>query len=95
MKNLHLMLLSVKDMREIKESLNLSFGKVSIEEGDARNLKLPDNSVDGIITSPPYSIALDYVQNDIHALEDLGYNHKEIREWFIGVRGNGKERIEL
>lgn len=94
-KNLHLMLLSVKDMKEIKESLNLSFGKISIEEGDARNLKLPDNSVDGIITSPPYSIALDYVQNDIHALKDLGYNHKEIREWFIGVRGNGKERIEL
>jgi hypothetical protein len=71
-KNLHLMLLSVKDMKEIKESLNLSFGKISIKEGDARNLKPPDNSVDGIITSPSYSIALDYVQNDIHALKDFG-----------------------
>jgi hypothetical protein len=32
-----------------------------IERGDARALPLRDNSIDGIITSPPYAIALDYI----------------------------------
>jgi len=94
-KNLNLMLLSIKDYIEIKEKLNLKLGDVKIEAGDSRNIKLPDNSVDGIITSPPYSIALDYVQNDIHSLNDLGYDVLRMRNDFIGVRGNGRSRVEL
>jgi len=95
LKNVNLMLASVKDYVEIKEKLNLKLGNIKIEVGDARNIKLQDNSVDGIITSPPYSIALDYVQNDIHSLIDLGYDVLKIRDSVIGVRGNGKNRIEL
>ena len=95
LKNVNLMLASVKDYIEIKEKLNLKLGNIKIEVGDARNIKLQDNSVDGIITSPPYSIALDYVQNDIHSLIDLGYDVLKIRDSVIGVRGNGKNRIEL
>jgi len=95
LKNVDLMLASVRDYIRIKERLNLKLGNVRIEVGDSRDLKLPDNSVDGIITSPPYSIALDYVQNDIHSLKDLGYDVLKIRGDFIGVRGNGKSRVEL
>jgi tRNA G10 N-methylase Trm11 len=95
LKNVNLMLASVKDYLQIKEKLNLKLGNVKIEVGDARNIKLQDNSVDGIITSPPYSIALDYVQNDIHSLIDLGYDVLKIRDSVIGVRGNGKNRIGL
>jgi DNA modification methylase len=73
----------------------LKLGKIKIEKGDSRNLPLDDNSVDGIITSPPYSVALDYVSNDAHALEVLGYDLMEIREEFIGVRGKGEERLRL
>jgi len=94
-KNVNLMLASVKDYLQIKEKLNLKLGDVKIEVGDARNIKLQDNSVDGIITSPPYSIALDYVQNDIHSLKDLGYDVLKMRDDFIGVRGNGRSRVEL
>ncbi|MCX7831106.1 MAG: site-specific DNA-methyltransferase, partial [Acidobacteria bacterium] len=72
-KNLNLMIDSVKDYVEIVDKLGLELGDVKIEIGDARNVNLPDNSIDGIITSPPYSIALDYVENDAHSLEDLGY----------------------
>ena len=68
---------------------------MKIGTGDARALELDDDSVDGIITSPPYSIALDYVKNDAHALEVLGHDLERIREGFIGVRGKGKEKIEL
>jgi len=94
-KNLELMILSVKDYVDVVKELNLKLGKVDIRIGDARNLPLEDNSIDGIITSPPYSIALDYVSNDAHALKALGYNLSDLRESFIGVRGNGGKRIEL
>ncbi|MFN4132672.1 MAG: TRM11 family SAM-dependent methyltransferase, partial [Caldimicrobium sp.] len=95
LKNLNIMILSIEDYIQIKEKLNLKLGNVKIEIGDARSIKLPDGSVDGIITSPPYSIALDYVKNDEHSLRDLGYDVSKIREEFIGVRGNGKNRIDL
>lgn len=94
-KNLNLMLLSIKDYIEIKEKLNLKLGDVKIEVGDSRNINLSDNSVDGIITSPPYSIALDYIQNDIHSFKDLGYDVLKMKNDFIGVRGNGRSRVEL
>jgi len=94
-KNINLMIASIKDYMEIKESLNLKLGKVKIEVGDSRNVNLPDNSVDGIVTSPPYSIALDYVKNDEHSLKDLGFDVSKMRNDFIGVRGTGKNRVEL
>jgi len=94
-KNLDLMILSVKDYVDVVKELNLKLGKVDIKIGDSRNLPLENNSIDGIVTSPPYSIALDYVSNDAHALKTLGYNLKELREEFIGVRGKGQRRIDL
>jgi DNA modification methylase len=94
-KNVNLMIASVKDYIQIKEKLDLKLGNVKIEIGDARNINLPSNSVDGIVTSPPYSIALDYVENDAHSLKDLGYDIQKIRDEFIGVRGIGKSRINL
>ncbi|MBI3754052.1 MAG: hypothetical protein HY266_08450 [Deltaproteobacteria bacterium] len=94
-KNLHLMIDSVKDYKEIADKLELQLGNIDLKQGDSRKIDLPDNSIDGIITSPPYSIALDYVENDAHSLEDMGYRLSEIREDFVGVRGKGKERVEL
>lgn len=89
------MLASVRDHLEVKERLGLDFGAVDIRTGDARALDLPDESVDGIVTSPPYSIALNYVKNDEHALEAMGYDLNELSEDFIGVRGTGKRRFQL
>lgn len=94
-KNLDLMIESIKDYSEIIRKLNLKLGNIDLKLGDSRKIELPNNSVDGIITSPPYSIALDYVVNDAHSLEDMGYNLNEIRENFIGVRGKGRERVDL
>uniref|UniRef100_A0A7C6EC73 site-specific DNA-methyltransferase (cytosine-N(4)-specific) n=1 Tax=candidate division WOR-3 bacterium TaxID=2052148 RepID=A0A7C6EC73_UNCW3 len=95
LKNLELMISSISDYVEIIRKLNLRLGKMDINVGDSRVLPLNDESIDGIITSPPYSIALDYVSNDAHALKDLGYDLSEIREKFIGVRGKGQIRIDL
>ena len=95
LKNVELMISSVSDYSQIIEKLNLKLGKIDIRTGDSRALSLDNESMDGIITSPPYSIALDYITNDAHALEELGYNLTEIREKFIGVRGKGQTRINL
>ncbi len=94
-KNIDLMIASLEDYIQIKEKLNLKLGKVKIKQGDARKLKIQDNSIDGIITSPPYSIALDYVKNDEHSFRDMGYDLFKMREDFVGVRGNYKNKIYL
>lgn len=95
LKNLEVMISSVSDYVEIVNKLNLKLGKMDIRSGDSRALPLEKESIDGIVTSPPYSIALDYVLNDAHALKELGYDLSEIREEFVGVRGKGQTRIDL
>ncbi len=89
------MLASARDHVEVRDRLGLEFGEADIRAGDARALDLADESVDGIVTSPPYSIALNYIKNDEHALTAMGYDLDELSEEFIGVRGTGKRRFEL
>jgi len=86
---------SVRDYDEVVRELKLETGRIEIRVGDARKLPLPDASVDGVITSPPYSIALDYIQNDLHALEVIGIDADSLRAEMTGLRGKGKERIRL
>lgn len=93
--NIDRMIKSLEDYQSAKQKLDLKLGKTDIRAGDVRKLDLDNNSIDGIICSPPYSIALDYVQNDAHALSALGYNLNNIKEEFIGVRGTGFNKFEL
>lgn len=90
-----LMVQSIADYHQIRTELGLTLGRAVIERGDARALPLRDNSIDGIITSPPYAIALDYIKNDAHALQALGLDAREMREQFIGLRGRMNERVRL
>jgi len=71
-------------------------GNVQIlQNSDALNIELKENSVDAIITSPPYSFAIDYVENDKDQLEYLGYDTAELRKKLIGLKGKTKkEKIE-
>lgn len=71
--------------------LNLEIGKAKFEVGDARNLPLEDNSIDAIITSPPYSFAIDYVENDRPQLEYLGYDTSKLKDEMIGLKGKTKK----
>lgn len=93
--NIEKMLLSVNGYREAVETHGLKLGKAEIKNADARKLPLKNNSIDAIITSPPYSIALDYVKNDAHSFEALGYDTAKIRDEFIGVRGANGTKIQL
>lgn len=89
------MIASVEDYSNAIKKHNLKIGKTKILQGDTRKINLKDESVDGIITSPPYSIALNYVANDAHSLKALGYDLNKIKEDFIGVRGTGLNKFEL
>ena len=73
-----------------------SLGKVEVlEESNALNINLPDSSVDGVITSPPYSFAIDYVENDEPQLKYLGYDPSVIRSKMVGLVGKNKtERLQ-
>ncbi|MCY3973853.1 MAG: DNA methyltransferase [Candidatus Dadabacteria bacterium] len=89
------MLESIRLMKDACEKTGISPLPADIKIGDARKLPFTDKSVDGIITSPPYSLALNYVENDSHSLASLGYDLKRIKDEFIGVRGTGGGKIDL
>lgn len=76
---------------QARKKLNLNVGKAKFEIGDAKSLLIDDNSIDGIITSPPYSFAIDYAENDLPQLEYLGYNVDSLKEEMIGLKGKTRK----
>ena len=77
---------AVACFNRIRERLVLKLGHAEIIEGDARRLDLPNESVDGIIFSPPYSFAIDYLENDRLQLEFLGVDVDALRQRMVGLR---------
>lgn len=75
----------------IRDKLNLKLGKAEFIHGDAKELSFKNNSIDAIITSPPYSFAIDYAENDRPQLEYLGYNVSELQSQMVGLKGNTKK----
>jgi adenine-specific DNA methylase len=72
--------------------------KASIELGDARSLRVRANSIDAVVTSPPYLNAIDYMRGHRLALVWLGYRFSElraIRSDSIGAERAPKERKGL
>ena len=98
-KNLQAMLESVEAHASALDRFQITPGDVSAVLGDSRNLGMfgvGEATVDAVVTSPPYSIALDYMQNDAHALEALEVDLVQIRNSMTGVRGDGrKEKLAM
>ncbi|MBD3351141.1 MAG: hypothetical protein GF364_06620, partial [Candidatus Lokiarchaeota archaeon] len=86
---------TVEDVLENPYFDNKNLGTMKIlNKSTAQNLELKEDSIDGIITSPPYSFAIDYVKNDQYQLEFLGYNADVLKDNMIGLSGKNKaERI--
>jgi tRNA G10 N-methylase Trm11 len=81
----------------VKSTLNNPYfnkseiGKTTVlSNSEALNIELPDESVDCVVTSPPYSFAIDYVENDKDQLEFLGYDTKVLKNSLIGLKGKNK-----
>ncbi len=84
---------TIRNFWSVKKQLNLSIGTGKYYMGDARKLGIEDNSIDGIVTSPPYSFAIDYIENDLPQLEYLGVNADDLRQDLIGLRG-GRKKVD-
>lgn len=87
---------TINNFQIARHKLGLNIGKSSIINGSALNLPIEENSIDAIITSPPYSFAIDYLKNDKPQLEYLGYDIEYLREKMIGLNGRGIEnKLEI
>lgn len=86
---------TLEGIHRVREMLGMTIASTQILCGDALALPLPTASVDSIVTSPPYSIALDYVKNDEHLLSYLGLPTDQLRRQMIGLKGHGKQRLAI
>lgn len=77
----------IVQFNSLKDILNFKFKKEIILNYDAKIKIFKESSVDAIITSPPYSITLDYIKNDLHSIEFLNINRNNLYQNMIGLRG--------
>lgn len=69
----------------------------SVNLADARRLPIEDNSVDIVITSPPYLNAIDYIRGHKFALIWMGYSIealREVRATNVGTETAGKKSAD-
>ncbi len=71
----------------ISKAHPFAMGSVIAQTGDARSIDLAGASVDGILFSPPYSFAVDYLANDSFHIDALGHDRQALGEKMIGMRG--------
>lgn len=87
---------TIKHFQTAKKEMDLDIGQSKVIKGSVLELSIDDDSVDAIITSPPYSFAIDYLKNDQPQLEYLGYSLDELRTEMIGLQGLGvSNKLEM
>jgi hypothetical protein len=85
-----------RKIQTVLRGVESELGHTAALVGDARSLTLADSQVDGILFSPPYSFAIDYVKNDAFHLQVLGVDAPSLKEDMIGLRGGSlREQYDL
>ena len=86
----------VKKIDRVLKFLEMRPAEAAISKGDARTMSLEKCSVDGILFSPPYSFAINYLLNDSFHLNFFGEDIGELQKDMVGLRGkNIKEKYTL
>lgn len=75
------------------ERVGVRLGSAEARCGDARKLDLPGQAVQGVVFSPPYSFAIDYIKADLPQLRYLGCDAAALRQELVGLRGSGIQRV--
>jgi len=73
--------------QKLNEILDIKVGKSRTYEGDTKNMiNIRSESIDGIVNSPPYAVALDYIKNDYPQLVllELTSSIKELDKKMMG-----------
>jgi hypothetical protein len=84
-------LAAVQQFNLVREEIGLALGNSRVICGDARQLDIPEASIGGVVFSPPYSFAIDYVANDDLQLRYLGLDPAALAAQMVGlVGGNGR-----
>lgn len=86
---------AIRAFNETREELGLALGQATVIEGDARQLTVPDESVQGVLFSPPYSFAIDYVENDRPQLQFLGVDIERLKQNMVGLTGSGRTKEQI
>lgn len=68
-------------------------GKFDVSQGDARELTLEPESVDLVLTSPPYFNAIDYVRGHRLSLVWMGHDLTSLRD--LRIKNIGTERSDV
>lgn len=86
----------VDKIQNVIKSIDLHLSEAHALDGDARSLPLRDECMDGILFSPPYSFAIDYLKNDSFHLNRMGADVPSLKNRMIGLRGKSlRERYNL
>ncbi|MCD6298738.1 MAG: hypothetical protein J7M30_16460, partial [Deltaproteobacteria bacterium] len=78
---------AAKKIQTVLNGFQDELGTANPRTGDARNMDIQDETIDGIIFSPPYSFAIDYLSNDAYHLNTIGADIDKLRESMVGLRG--------
>jgi RMKL-like, methyltransferase domain/DNA methylase len=78
---------AVNKIALVENHLNITPAKTILQQGDARALDIESNSIDGILFSPPYSFAIDYLENDFSHLKYFEKNIATLKKNMIGMQG--------
>lgn len=78
----------VEKIQHVLKGTELKLAKAQVFVGDACAMRLDDQSIDGILFSPPYSFAIDYLKNDSFHLNFMGEDIDALKTKMVGLRGN-------
>jgi SAM-dependent methyltransferase len=68
-----------------------------VQQGDARKLDIEDESIDLVLTSPPYLNAIDYIRCSKFSLVWMGYTASELRQIrseSVGTEASSQEALD-
>ena len=86
----------VEKIQNVLGGFESEMAEATALHGDARRMPLDSESVDGVLFSPPYSFAIDYLENDSFHLSYLGVGLDSLRKEMVGLRGSTmREKFDL
>lgn len=76
-----------KKAQDAISKTRITLGNADVSVGDARELEVESSSINGVLFSPPYSFAIDYIENDSFHLKFFDVDLSDLRNRMIGLRG--------
>ncbi len=93
----HQIINTLKEFENLQQRININFGersKIIFGNNILKLKEIKSNSLDAIITSPPYLDLIDYIQEDIFKIQHL-FNINQIKELKFRSIGNKTVKKDL